>query len=743
MADEELRISVKVDQAKAAENARTLQESFRGITDVQHIGQFEKLGRQFALTDIQIKQLAEVVGKPTGALAGFATGFGRAGAILLGFEAAVAVAKAISQTFTDAASRQLDISNAAKRMGNIHAAQLEANIEAMERERIERGRGIAMMEKFAEKRAEFQKARSEFRRSIMESAAPEFAEVVRRHFSELDQAADPTAQMNLVRRFAEEIEKYYRERGMPERGAMEKRAYLEKWFGLSDISQLTVDFVKVSKEAEEAWDRNQTAAQEYWRVTTDISNNFSHIVASVLTQTMDEMGIGALLRAVNSFLERGVKEHDEIGAMDPEERARYLDSLVKEGDAAWRKAIIDFLFNKSPGSHAFPRPGGRPGEMQPQRLLESLTDNQSDLIAQEKLLVENLQFLNAILSGESGIGGGKTTFHNSPQGGAEGESNPVQIPDDVAQPGGGAQAEARKPKSAPLRGMPPPPAGMPINKSDLAGPPIRTVSPEETRALAQASGSAVVQIGLGKVGGNVFTSQQFLSDPRVAQTMGLEQYDAQKKQELVDETRGFSTPGGVAYDPTKPTWKGTLAHELGHVGREVVTNELAGAEPNIFQRYGLKSQPSVQAPAEKMEELRQRALDLKIAQRLEESGAISTANAGERRRQALGYLGAHVSDLPELTRHEDLLERSAQGIISGGAKFNPRTGQPILFGADREDLDAGRRMLDGDMGAEMDVSGRLNVQVDAPRGTEVKANGGGMFENNVSVDRRMADEARP
>ena len=58
------------------------------------------------------------------------------------------------------------------------------------------------------------------------------------------------------------------------------------------------------------------------------------------------------------------------------------------------------------------------------------------------------------------------------------------------------------------------------------------------------------------------------------------------------------------------------------------------------------------------------------------------------------------------------------------------------------DLDAGRRRLDRDMGDELDVSGRLNVAVDAPRGTEVKASGGGMFANNVTVDRRL-DEARP
>ena len=293
---------------------------------------------------------------------------------------------------------------------------------------------------------------------------------------------------------------------------------------------------------------------------------------------MDDLGIGSVLRTVNAFLERGAKEHVEIGAMSPEERAAYLESLVKEGDAAWRKAIIDFLFNSSPKSHNFPRPGGRPGA--PVHLLEDLNDKQTDLITEEKRLVENLQFLNAILSGESGIGGQKPTFHNSPQGGAEGESNPVEIPDDAPQPGGGAQAEARKkPKGPPLGGMPPGPGGR-VPYAPLGMPPPEVpikvtppAPPEEIRSIANASGSSLVQLGLGSVKDKIFTTSQYLSDPAVRRAMGLQSYGATQNQNLVDTTYGFSTGGGgggVVYKPEVPTWKPTLAHELGHVGRGVI-----------------------------------------------------------------------------------------------------------------------------------------------------------------------------
>jgi hypothetical protein len=51
-----------------------------------------------------------------------------------------------------------------------------------------------------------------------------------------------------------------------------------------------------------------------------------------------------------------------------------------------------------------------------------------------------------------------------------------------------------------------------------------------------------------------------------------------------------------------------------------------------------------------------------------------------------------------------------------------------------------RRQIDRSLGDELDVSAKLNVKVDAPAGTEVKANGGGMFEKNVSVDRQIGSQ---
>ena len=122
-----------------------------------------------------------------------------------------------------------------------------------------------------------------------------------------------------------------------------------------------------------------------------------------------------------------------------------LSCWCKEGDAAWRKAIIDFLFNLVAALAQLPAPRW-PSWRSRQHLLEDLNDKQTDLISEEKRLVENLQFLNAILSGESGIGGQKPTFHNSPHRRCGGREQPdPRFPTLCRSPAVAPAAEAREP----------------------------------------------------------------------------------------------------------------------------------------------------------------------------------------------------------------------------------------------------------------------------------------------------------
>src|SRR5262245_11149941 len=103
---EELRIQVKVDQEKAAENTRQIKDSFNKITDVEHITRFEKLAKSFNLTEVQIKQLNETIGKSSGPLGTINTLFGRGGIAFLAITAAIEIGKKIHEEFLKQADRQ-------------------------------------------------------------------------------------------------------------------------------------------------------------------------------------------------------------------------------------------------------------------------------------------------------------------------------------------------------------------------------------------------------------------------------------------------------------------------------------------------------------------------------------------------------------------------------------------------------------------------------------------------------------
>jgi hypothetical protein len=335
-------------------------------------------------------------------------------------------------------------------------------------------------------------------------------------------------------------------------------------------------------------------------------------------------------------------------------------------------------------------------------LIEEENKRMADLTAEIKRLTDLLMVPTDRAQG--------SPFHNAPQGGAEGESNPIQIPDSVPQPGGGAAFEARGRKG---RG-----GGNII--SNFEGMMLPSSSPDisqEARRIAAGSGSSIVQLGLGRTGENIFTKQQFIDQRDPATRLGLPEQAAMsptQRLNYAEGMRGFSTGYGVVYNPDLPTWKPTLAHELGHVGRRVLREDIQNLEPNIFRRYGIGSQPNIPDTSDtEKEELQQRALDLQVAQSLQKSGVISPGIAKQRMDQAYQYLDTRASHLPELTRHEAMLERSAKGILESGAKFNPKTGRSLLS---QESMD--RSVLDSTMGGEVSqhqVEGSATIDVNVKR----------------------------
>jgi hypothetical protein len=882
---EELSINVKVDDKQAAENHRQLKDALRGLGDVQHIERFQRLAREFKLTDVQIKQLAETINKPTEQLANIARLFSRGGAAFLAVEAAMVIHRA----FTGVSMQIVDISNAARLIA-MHPRQLEEDVRALERLGIERQRAISMFVTFGQKRDEFLRDHSEFKKSLEEMFNPEFGHVLHEHFRQLAEAPDQTAMENLVLKMGEQIEKFEIEQGKGSleqrrlRGTQNRQKYLERWFGTPDIIFMTKQFVAVSEEAKQAWDKNETVAREYIAVTASIKNNINDIIASTMSNAFEALHITPALRALDALLKLTADQAAGVGTPKTQQELRErLNRQLRERKQDPRlwlgnplaKLLESLGLIRLPPAPATP-PVPQSGGAQP--LLETYTDNQSDLLIEEKRLVENIAFLNALLSGESSaaarnLGPG---FHNAPQGGATGESNPMRLPDGEPQPGGGGAAESRPPPgtsnalqyaqsqlglheirdqqklwdffkahgysqinpksvawcaawaNSVLESTGYPTSSSPKELGAAAGS-FTKYGTEATREQVESGQGTYIGVIKGK------TSRTPLEGKHIAFLTGKTRVDPDTG-ELQYEMLGGNQP-----DPAEPGKKGPYTGE----GR-IVSKMWRNAKDLYLRRAPEKGAPSVDEAGfanvadylkdpekkpeevadvakgqEKPEQTAQRAAQPFSTQELVEisrafgareqpSTAFSrwaSEPGGESqnikdvrqypygsvynprlkmRAPTFGQEGAVERRLANMTdedfeeMHQRRMERGrstsfgvdwAKDITESerrtGERFRERerldAADQLIAGRPRDQLErdaanpnkidlppidpderpepsglaAGRKRLDRDMGNELDVSGKLNVKVDAPAGTEVKATGDGMFKNGVSLDRSL------
>jgi len=778
---EELRIQVKVDQEKAAENTRQIKDAFSKIADPEHITRFEKLAKSFSLTEVQIKQLSETLGKTSTPLDLVGSLFTKGGLAFLAVTAAIEIGKKIHEQLAKQAERQLEIAHAAERMGIMHAAQLEKNLEQMETVHIDRKRGEAMMETFAQKRLEFLRHFSEFKDQIRRDTQWSSREMLEKHFDNLTNALDANDFMNEVRKFARGIREEWERRGDPGKGAFEERKYLERWFGMSDLMNLHEDFKKVSKAEEEAFDRNLKAAREYWAVTTDIKNNLDKIITSVFTQVMEDLHLMTVLRWIDRTLAANAEYMAQQETLPLEQRDKeIIKRLIEENNASVSKKFWDW-WNSLGGEMKL-----RPIPAQPQKFMGGLDENQQDLITEEKRLVENLQALNAILSGagaqELGVFG--TKFHNRPQGGAAGESNPMQLPASASQPGGGAAAEARKPynlqeaiekarvqpSQLSRRDKPAPgetPVGYYIDKSGNRRPfhqlinPLATAIPLPPGYKENQKGNPIlsgVSEGLGVA--TVFSRGV---DVGTGKRWGDKEDDPESNAlRIPDRLQGISlankeTLGEFFYVTDMDTLETTVQQQT-EVGPNVRTQAIGDFSVAMIQRlnrsrkeyeaaqdkklwlienagFGTKGQPNVVRP---------KGVEGDPTQKI-----VPTGRGGKPLASGMDLEFNPFADRPSGMDIE--FDPFGRGKPSGmDIEFDPFKGKGGSFGGGgatstyedlEEELNRGRSHLDRSLGDELDVKGKLNVDVDAPRGTEVKAKGDGMFEGGVTVNRSMGDQS--
>jgi hypothetical protein len=656
---EELKISVKADPEKAAENTKQLQDFFRQAGSIEHIERFEKLGRQFKLSDVQIKQLAESVAKPTNALGGFMTGFGKAGLVLLGVEAAIKIANAAAGVFNSTAQRQIEIQNLADRMGGTHAAQVDADVHAMERGTIERGRAMAMLETFNQKHSDFLNKTTGFRRSLLADVEAPLVSVYEKHFAELEKAPDLSSWKNQVRKFGDVLEERFKDHpewfgGSKElaaqRGAAEKRKYLERWFGLPEIEQLKEDFVEVSQDAKDAWDKSQRAITDYWKTTTDIKDHIDKIIGGVLAIVWDDLGVGWAMRKLDFGLGRGVAEGATALIMTDAEREAYIKQEAAKRDEAWAAtgylhmpAYLQRLYETGETAASFHERWllEHPGERE---------KKQSELLDQEKRLTDNLASVNDALRGD----GQGPAFHNRPRGGVYGESDPERMPRNHPQPGGGAAAESRQP---------------------LEG---RTFEAKESTIYYTApKGSKAATY----------------TDPATGQTYT----DKTKPIDLPTSGLPSETPG-IAFG-----YRNFPRHGRETLGGYYQVTPNAG--PNAGQSFILPHSDIGPGAG------RGERIDYNAPAAMQVFGSMKESDI--RGGADLKYIGR---TLPE-------------GVSVG----------PQIAGAGNQQVaDAGGLSRDRiDRLNELDVRGRLNVKVEAPTGTTVRASGGGMFKDGVTLDRSL------
>lgn len=772
---EELRINVKVEDEKSAEKTRQIKDSFGKIGDVEHTQKFEKLARQFSLNEAQIKQLSESVGKSGGQFSTITGLFGRGGLAFLGIAAVIEGGKKINEAFISMAREQMEVAHAAERIGILTGAQLEKNLELLEQRGVDRQRGIAMFDRFAQQRLEFFRFNSEFRKEMMDDVAFEDAGELRKFFQGLTQDLNPTEFANRVIKEGQAIREAWEKRAeqglAPQgRGAQEQARWLGRWFGLPDMMHVHQEFAQITKDEEEAFNRILASAQEYFEVTTRIRTNLEKIISSIVFRTLDDFHMGGILRGLNTWF----AEAAEFTALSPEDQQTELAKRQLH-HREWLAQQLKKLFGTEPGLAP-----GAPGNLAVpfMDLSGKLNENQEALLTEAKRLVENLQTLNAFLSDPTRKEFGPL-FHNAPMGGAAGESDPMQIPGNIAQPGGGAAAESR---SQPRGGV----AGSVDEALKMLG--LNEIKDKEVlKRYMQTGGRDVagdnnawcarfvnaINVNAGLPGNDSWAAKSFMEkgwgvkvDPTQEPVQAGDIFTKTRKGgghvgAATGNTRISPTTGETEYEmlsgniggegiipgTDKPAGGGGVGLTWETLSGKTSSGAAGGGSGGIIdvRRASRWSDPNYTGPEEgagKGKRLDQSPAATAIAQRF--SGDSSTDWAA----------GIPIRDLPESRRSENIEDRRADPAFAKGPyKSHPGVEEFFQRGfksvepsfgtdwdksmADNEDSD--RSVLDKAIGDELNVKGKLNVDVNAPSGTEVKADGEGMFEKNVSVNRSVGE----
>jgi len=462
---EELRITVKVaDEASGQLGA--LKQGLDKLGGLDVTRKFEGIHKQISGIEQEIKKLMlnfATGGPSLEALANFAKGIGPIGL------AAVAVYETLKVT-VNALKRQaqdlLNMEAMAKRTGE-STAQYIRTMEEWQRAGVPIEQAGAQWERFVDTWSHLRRMDEQGRETWLQlftHVAPQDAPRLEQRLREIIAMPNPQQAANALKKFFDDVGRHYaRQADIDERrkGPEEQRKLLRIW-GLPDLDRVRQAFTIVDEQEAADMDRMIEAAREFNEVSISIEQHWDAIMRAMATRIM-EGPLGPILKLIDKAL-GGV-----LSATEREQEAPERWGVWSRQNIRREQYIRDNLKNMIPftleeireriGGTLVEHPPGALGNTAAPLMSTGMQDVTRELEKQRDYtgeLTDQFRRLNALLSGEDletrdlakqlGLPDvkGNPAFHNQPQGGSVGESNPMQLPASEPQPGGGAPAEARE-----------------------------------------------------------------------------------------------------------------------------------------------------------------------------------------------------------------------------------------------------------------------------------------------------------
>jgi hypothetical protein len=712
---EELRVNVALSD-EASSKLGELKRTFAELGNVDFAKKLGDTNRQINEIEKAVRQLVVhfATGGPSmGALVNFAKALTP---VALGIAVVYESVKATVVGLKREAEGLLNMATLARRVGE-STAQYIKTMEVFERAGVPIERAGEQWERFVDawnamKRGD-ERGRVLFQ-ELLQGLSGDEGRRAEQRLREILRVGNPEEAANMLRKWYDDVKKYYEQLADPARrarGPFELRRMLQT-FGLPDLDRVKEAFTIVSEQEAADMDRMVEAAREFEFVSVSIEQDWKRIIQQVGTMLM-EGPLGPILRLVDEALKREAKR------MEGSQAPWWFEALgFTPPGMALKFALPDFWDWlgagaagqwKAPGAELAP---GAPGNL----AVPLMSTDYRKQVNYTEELVQQFRRFNALLSGQEkpiedlggslGLGDISTGKTQSPAGYVNNDLSESAF--NRLMRGGRFEGQYQTVvNAAHTQG---------ISPSLVASILAFETGYGKSRAVKEYNNPAGLMAG-GR--GNRDFMKFDTIEEGISKAAEIQKRNYMRGGETIPGMGAIYAPVGAANDPggTNKQWPGSVARlqtaMKGPGGfttraREVrAGREAEGAMASLTSttRFGLMG--TEMTP----EEYSAAAPDLGSSA----SGRVTPFPTDEQMASAIASMTPWAS-----VRGFQHLQRVMGTAKSGAAAPS------------RRDLD---RSLADESGVE--PRGNLNVRVNAPAGTEVKASGDGMFEGNVSLDRQM------